>query len=134
MKYEEIKDLLNSGFTSDQIIALTTSGAIPSAPVKVPADVPPLPETSESPIKEEAPDPVPDAGASSVGDSNPAPDPAPDPVEELRETVRQLQAENEDLKKQIQTDNIRDRTIKSVSVPDASAMIAEIIRPTYNKK
>lgn len=128
MNYGEIMNLVQAGFTPDQIMKLTTSGVIPSAPESVPeVTAPPTPGPSESPIKEEAsaPDPAPDA--SSQGETD------PDPLDEIRETVRQLQAENEDLKKQIQSANIRDRTVQSVSVPDASATLAEIIRPTFHK-
>ena len=129
MNYAEVKDLLNSGFTPEQIISLTTSGAIPSAPEMTPADVPPLPEVSESPIKEEAPESVPETpGASSEGDNN------PDPLDEIRETVRQLQAENKQLREQIQTANIREMTMETVNTPDAAATLAEIIRPTFNRK
>lgn len=128
MNYGEIMNLVQAGFTPDQIMSLTTSGVIPSAPESGPeVTTPPTPGPSESPIKEEAsaPDPVPDA--SSQGESE------PDPLDEIRETVRQLQAENEDLKKQIQSANIRDRTVETVSGPDASATLAEIIRPTFHK-
>lgn len=129
MNYGEIMNLVQAGFTPDQIMSLTTSGVIPSAPESVLADKTPSAGASESPIKEEAaaPDPTP-AAAPSEGETE-----QPDPLDEIRETVRQLQAENEDLKKQIQTANIRDRTVQSVSVPDASATLAEIIRPTFNK-
>ena len=128
MKYGEIMNLVQAGFTPDQIMQLTNSGAIPSAPDAVPeVTTPPAPGPSESPIKEEAPAPDPAPDASSQGESD------PDPLDEIRETVRQLQAENEDLKKQIQSANIRDRTVQSVSVPDASATLAEIIRPTFHK-
>lgn len=132
MNHGEIMDLVHAGFTPDQIMTLTTSGAIPSAPESVPeVTTPPASGPSESPIKEDAPapDPVPDA--SSQGDSGQ--DLAPDPLDEIRETVRKLQAENEDLKKQIQAANIRDRTMTTPAVPDASATLAEIIRPTFNK-
>ena len=127
MNYGEIMNLVQAGFTPDQIMSLTTSGVIPSAPESVQADITPSAGASESPIKEEASAPDPGPGASSQGETD------PDPLEEIREMVRQLQTENEDLKKQIQSANIRDRTIQSVSVPDASATLAEIIRPTFNK-
>ena len=129
MNYGEIMNLVQAGFTPDQITQLvTTSGAIPSAPESVPeVTTPPAPGPSESPIKEEAPAPDPAPDASSKGESE------PDPLDEIRETVRQLQAENEDLKKQIQSANIRDRTVETVSGPDASATLAEIIRPTFHK-
>lgn len=127
MNYGEIMNLVQAGFTPDQIMSLTTSGVIPSAPESVQADITPSAGASESPIKEEASAPDPGPGASSQGETD------PDPLEEIREMVRQLQTENEDLKKQIQSANIRDRTIQSVSVPDASATLAEIIRPTFHK-
>lgn len=128
MNYEQIKDLLNSGFTPDQITALTTSGTIPSAPDSLPEDPTPAPAVSESPVKEDVPE-SPDSGAPSEGDSNNE----PDPLEEIRETVRQLQEENKQLKDQIQTANIRDRTIPSVHVPDAADTLAEVIRPSFKK-
>lgn len=131
MNHGEIMDLVHAGFTPDQIMTLTTSGTIPSAPESVPeVTTPPASGPSESPIKEEAPAPDPAPDASSQGD--PGQDPAPDPLDEIRETVRKLQAENEDLKKQIQTANIRDRTMSTPAVPDASATLAEIIRPTFH--
>lgn len=124
MNYGEIMNLVQAGFTPDQIMSLTNSGAIPSVPDAVPeVTTPQAPGASESPIKEEASEP--DTDASSQGESE------SDPLDEIRETVRQLQAENEDLKKQIQTANIRDRTMQSVSVPDASEILAEVIRPTF---
>ena len=128
MTHGEIMELVQAGFTPDQIMTLTTSGALPSAPETVPADTTPSAGASESPIKEEAavPDPTP-AAAPSEGETE-----QPDPLEEIRETVRQLQAENADLKKQIQSANIRDRTINTVAVPDASKTLAEIIRPTFH--
>ena len=130
MNYEQIMDLVQAGFTPDQIMALTSSGVIPSAPDPGPeVTTPPLPEASESPIKEGTTVPDPEQSVPSEGDSNKD----TDPLEEIRETVRHLQAENEDLKKQIQSANIRDRTMNTVSAPDASATLAEIIRPTYHK-
>ena len=127
MTHGEIMELIHEGFTPDQIMTLTSSGMLPSVPDPVPADMTPSAGASESPIKEEAavPDPTP-AAAPSEGETE-----QPDPLEEIRETVRQLQAENADLKKQIQSANIRDRTIETVTVPDASKTLAEIIRPTF---
>ena len=128
MTHGEIMELVQAGFKPEQIMTLATSGTLPSAPDPVPEVTnPPAPGPSESPIKEEAaaPDPTP-AAAPSEGETD-----QPDPLEEIRATVRQLQAENADLKKQIQTANIRDRTIDTVTVPDASKTLAEIIRPTF---
>jgi len=129
MNHGEIMELVHAGFTPDQIMTLTNSGAIPSAPVPGPAEETPLPEPSESPIKEGAAAPDPEPSAPSEGDSNNE----TDPLDEIREQVRQLQSENADLKKQIQEANIRNRTVETVSGPDAAATLAEIIRPTFNK-
>lgn len=128
MTHGEIMELVQAGFKPEQIMTLATSGTLPSVPDPVPADITPSAGASESPIKEEAaaPDPTP-AAAPSEGETE-----QPDPLEEIRETVRQLQAENADLKKQIQSANIRDRTINTVAVPDASKTLAEIIRPTFH--
>lgn len=129
MNYTEIKDLLNSGFTPEQITLLTTSGTFPSVPETTPAEAATPQEVTESPIKEEAPIPE-ETEASSEGDSKQ--NETPDPLAEIRETVRKLQEENAELKKQIQTNNIRDRTMNSVSAPDAASTLAEIIRPSYH--
>ena len=127
MNYGEIIHLVDVGFTPDQIMMLTSFGALPSVPDPVPADMTPSAGASESPIKEEAAalDPTP-AAAPSEGETD-----QPDPLDEIRETVRQLQTENAELKKQIQSANIRDRTMETVAAPDASKTLAEIIRPTF---
>ena len=124
MTYTEIKDLLSSGFTPDQITQLTTSGDIPSSPD---------PETGADPITVtgslESP--------AEVGEETPLPSPTegedntPDPLDEIRQQLQQLQTENKQLREQIQTNNIRDRTVPSVAAPDAAATLAEIIRPTF---
>ena len=128
MTHGEIMELVQAGFKPEQIMTLATSGTLPSVPDPVPADTTTSAGASESPIKEEAavPDPNP-AAAPSEGETE-----QPDPLEEIRETVRQLQTENAELKKQIQSANIRDRTIETVTVPDASKTLAEIIRPTFH--
>ena len=128
MTYAEIKDLLSCGFTPEQINLLTTSGDFPSSPD---------PETGADPITE--------AGSlespAEVGEETPLPSPTegennnpdPDPLEDIRSQLQQLQQENKQLREQIQTNNIRDRTIESVTGPDASEILGEIIRPSFKK-
>ena len=127
MTYTEIKDLLSSGFTPEQITQLTTSGDLPSSPD---------PETGADPITAtgslESP--------AEVGEGTDIPSPTegeedtqPDPLEDIRQQLQQLQQENKQLKEQIQTNNIRDRTVPTVAAPDAAATLAEIIRPTFKK-
>ena len=126
MNYQEIKDLLSSGFTPDQITQLATiSGVIPSAPDPTPENIATAPAV-ESPAE---------AGEDTghiTGDPSPAEaEHEPDPLEDLRKQVQALQDENKELQKQIQSNNIRDRTFETVSAPDAAATLAEIIRPTF---
>ena len=128
MTYAEIKDLLSSGFTPEQITQLTTSGDLPSSPD---------PETGADPITAtvslESPAEVgegTDIPSPTEGEDN---TPDPDPLDDIRQQLQQLQQENKQLKEQIQTNNIRDRTVPTVAAPDAAATLAEIIRPTFKK-
>ena len=128
MTYTEIKDLLSSGFTPEQITQLTTSGDLPSSPdPETGADPITATVSLESPaeVGEETPLPSPTEGEDNTPD--------PDPLEDIRQQLQQLQQENKQLKEQIQTNNIRDRTMPTVAAPDAAATLAEIIRPTYKK-
>ena len=126
MTYTEIKDLLSSGFTPDQITQLTTSGDLPSSPD---------PETGADPITAT----VSLESPAEVGEETPLPSPTegedntPDPLEDIRSQLQQLQQENKQLREQIQTNNIRDRTIETVTGPDASEILGEIIRPSFKK-
>ena len=128
MTYTEIKDLLSSGFTPEQITQLTTSGDLPSSPdPETGADPITATGSLESPaeVGEETPLPSP-----TEGENN---NPDPDPLEDIRSQLQQLQQENKQLREQIQTNNIRDRTIESVTGPDASEILGEIIRPSFKK-
>ena len=128
MTYAEIKDLLSCGFTPEQINLLTTSGDLPSSPdPETGADPITATGSLESPaeVGEETPLPSPTEGEDTPPD--------PDPLDDIRQQLQQLQQENKQLKEQIQTNNIRDRTVPTVAAPDAAATLAEIIRPTYKK-
>ena len=126
MTYTEIKDLLSSGFTPDQITQLTTSGDLLSSPD---------PETGTDPITAT----VSLESPAEVGEETPLPSPTegeentPDPLEDIRQQLQQLQQENKQLREQIQTNNIRDRTVQTMTGPDASAILGEIIRPSFKK-
>ena len=130
MTYAEIKDLLSCGFTPEQINLLTTSGDFPSSPD---------PETGADPITAtvslESPAEVGEEGVtpSPTEGENTEQEQKPDPLEDIRTQLKALQDENKKLRETIQGNNIRDRTIPTVSEPDASATLAEIIRPTFNK-
>lgn len=110
MRYEEIINLLDRGFTPDQITALT-GAAVP--------DPEPAPE-------DPAPDPEP-----APADPEPAPaEPEPDPE------ISRLTTEVENLKKQLQAQNIK---TKSVSIlpgdrETVESVLATIIRPPFEHK
>ena len=130
MTYTEIKDLLSSGFTPDQITQLTTSGDLPSSPdPETGADPITATGSLESPaeVGEETPLPSPTEGEETT-DNNQW-----DPIEDLRQQLQQIRDENKQLREQIQTNNIRDRTVPTVAAPDAASILAEVIRPTFKK-
>lgn len=129
MTYQEIKDLLTSGFTAEQITMLTTTGVTPSTPVIPEASAPITEDNKESPaeVGEEGATPSPTEGENTEQEQK------PDPPEDIRTQLKALQDENKKLRETIQGNNIRDRTVPTVSEPDASATLAEIIRPTFNK-
>lgn len=128
MTYTEIKDLLSSGFTPEQITQLTTSGVNPSAPESPSGGEPITPTgevTSPAEVGEGTDIPSPTEGENNNQD--------PDPLEDIRSQLQQLQQENKQLREQIQTNNIRDRTIETITGPDASEILGEIIRPSFKK-
>ena len=129
MTYQEIKDLLTSGFTAEQITMLTTTGVTPSTPVIPEASAPITEDNKESPaeVGEEGVTPSPTEGENTEQEQQ------PDPLEDIRTQLKALQDENKQLKETIQANNIRDRTVPTVSVPDASTTLAEVIRPTFKK-
>lgn len=128
MNYNEIKDLIGLGFTPEQITMLTTSAVIPSTA-----------EASHvsDPISETVPEAPTEVGEDTQSSptegetKTPDQDQKADPLEEIRSQLKALQEENRQLKDEIQSNNIRDRTVPTVTPPDASATLAEVIRPTF---
>lgn len=110
MRYEEIINLLDRGFTPDQITALT--GAAAPDPEPAPADPEPDPEPTPA-------------------DPEPAPaDPKPDPE------ITGLRSEIENLKKQLQAQNIKTQSV-SILPGDretVESVLATIIRPPFEHK
>lgn len=110
MRYDEIINLLDRGFTPDQITALTGAAA-------------PDPEPAPS---EQEPDPEP-----TPADPEPAPaDPEPDPE------ISRLTTEVENLKKQLQAQNIKTQSV-SILPGDretVESVLATIIRPPFEHK
>lgn len=110
MCYDEIINLLDRGFTPDQITALT--GVAAPDPEPTPADPDPDPEPTPA-------------------DPEPAPaDPEPDPE------ISRLNGEIENLKKQLQAQNIKTQSV-SILPGDretVESVLATIIRPPFEHK
>ena len=127
MTYTEIKDLLSSGFTPEQITALTTSA------VPITAD-----ESQDPDTHSQDPDTVSPAEGSGTDDAQSVPDPdagnGPDALQEIRDALNQLQNENKQLREMVQSNNIRDRTMDTPGVPEVSAedILSGLIRPAYS--
>ena len=117
MRYEEIINLLDRGFTPDQITALTGAAA---------PDPEPAPEEQEP-----DPEPAPADPEPAPADPEPAPaDPEPDPE------ISRLNGEIENLKKQLQAQNIKTQSV-SILPGDretVESVLATIIRPPFEHK
>ena len=130
MTAQEIIQLLQGGFTHDEIIALTQTPAAP-APDSVPAPAP-APEPQPAPADEPAPAPVPAPAPA------PAPEPAPDPdaIAKLLQANSELQQQVAHLTSTLQANAIAQSMIPggTPQQPDAAQTLAQIIRPTRSKK
>ena len=135
MTVQEILQLLQGGFTHDEIIAFTQSPAAP-APDPVPAPVP-APEPQPAPADEPAPAPVP----------APAPTPAPEPAPAAdQQSIADLIRANQELQLQVAklTSTMQANAIAGSVIPGglptkapeeaAADVIAQIIRPTRKKE
>ena len=128
MTYAEIKDLLSSGFTPEQITALTTS------------DAPITSDHDPDPVDPQDPEVSPAEGSGEVvqPDDHPDPDAGTDSdgLQEIRKALEQLQQENKQLREMMQSNNIRDRTTETPGIPEVSAedILSGLIRPVYDEK
>ena len=126
MTAQEILQLMQGGFTHDEIMHLCSPDTVPS-----PAPAPePTPTPADEPTP--APDPVP----------APAPDPVPAP-EPDQPSISDLIKANQDLQLQVAklTSTMQSNAIASSMIPggmpkapDASDVLAQIIRPTRSNK
>lgn len=128
MTYDQIINLLDRGFTPDQISGLS-------------ADVPPavIPPVNPSPgIDGPAEDsPVTPSEGSSAPD--PGPEEQPEPAEPIKtvnlmDYIRDMQGEIANLKSQLQKTNIITRSVERipVSANQVDSVLAEFIRPPVN--
>ena len=130
MTAQEILQLLNGGFTHDEIIALTQAPAAP-APDPVPAPAP-APEPQPSPADEPPPAPVPAPAPA----PSPEPAPAADQLADLLKANAELQKQVAQLTSTIQANAIANSMLPggTPQQPDAAATLAQIIRPTRSNK
>ena len=117
MTFSEIKELLDSGFSRDDI--MTLAGSV--SPDPVPADLGPEPEPEPDPAPAE--DPVPDP--------SPAPEPAPAPAAAPDPITKQLNDNISKLIKTIQASNLINNTADKL--PDLNkevdSIMESLIRP-----
>ena len=122
MTYEQINNLLDRGFTPDQITLLTTSG-VPTAPES---------EESGDPANPLAVSPDNSNNTEQDPDLAPTPAPTPDPVPAMDNTA--VLDAIADLKKSVQAANIRTMSIDSVNSDNQlEKAMAEFIRPSFEK-
>lgn len=130
MTYTEIKDLLNQGFTKDEIMKLTNSEDTP-----ISSDTPSTAADTDSTETVEDKSPV---AGEEVENATSSPKQEPDTaVEEIKKQLQQIVSDNQELRKMIQTNNIRDRTIDTVApdvVAEAEKALAMLINPDYDGK
>ena len=130
MTAQEIIQLLQGGFSHDEIIALTQAPAATSPdPVPDPA---PAPEPQPAPVDEPAPAPVPATAPT------PAPEPAPaaDQIDKLLKANADLQKQVAHLTSTIQANAIAQSMMPGgvPQQPDAAQTLGQIIRPTRSRK
>ena len=123
MTYEQITNLLDRGFTPEQITMLTSSGAAPTpAPDPAPETEPgnPLPDENAGATTEPTPEP---AAA--------APEPTPAPADNSAAVLDAIK----DLKATIQARNILTASTEGIdSEQKLEKAMAEFIRPSFETK
>lgn len=119
MTYEQITNLLDRGFTPDQITLLTTSSVSPTQTEDTPTE--PV-EDEANPLAESSTD-------SPTGEEPAAPEAAP-----AEDKSTEVLAAIADLKKAVQANNIKTMSVESVN-PDAELekAMSELIRPSLQK-
>lgn len=130
MTAQEILQLMQGGFTHDEIIALTQETPVP-APVPVPGFAPD-PEPAPAPVDE----PAPVSSADLAPEPAPAAAPGPDQIAQLLKANADLQQQVAHLTSTLQANAIAQSMIPGgvPQQPDAAQTLAQIIRPTRSKK
>lgn len=126
MTAQELIQLLNGGFTHDEILQLVTPDTVP-APAPAPE---PAPAPADEPSPASAPVQVPAA------DPAPAPEPDQPSIADLIKANQDLQLQIAKLTSTVQANAIANSVVPGgvPQQPDASQVLGQIIRPTRSKK
>ena len=126
MTAQEILQLMQGGFTHDEIIQLVSPGTVPA----------PAPAPEPTPEPDNEPTPAPDPAPAPVPDPVPAPEPAQPSIGDLIKANQKLQLQVAKLTSTIQSNAIASSMMPGgmPKAPDASDVLAQIIRPTRTKK
>lgn len=128
MTATELLQLVNAGFTKEEIFHLTTGNN-------------PGPDPGPDPVPDPVPDPIPDP----IPDPSPDPVPGPDPdpgsnqdFDQLRQEMTQTRSDISAMMKELQKLNLKTNTVNVTPADDVSTRaaqaLAEIIRPTFKKE
>ena len=126
MTAQEILQLMQGGFTHDEIMQLVSPGSVP-APAPAPE---PTPEPDHEPTPAQAPAPAP------VPDPVPAPEPDQPSIADLIKANQELQLQVAKLTSTVQANAIAGSMMPGgvPHQPDAAEILGQIIRPTRSKK
>lgn len=126
MTAQEILQLMQGGFTHDEIMQLCSPDTVPA-----PA---PAPEPTPTPADE--PSPAPDPVPAPAQDPVPAPEPDQPSISDLIKANQDLQLQVAKLTSTMQANAIASSMIPGgmPKAPDASDVLAQIIRPTRKKE
>ena len=130
MTYEQITNLLDRGFTPDQITSLTISPVPTTGDVAAGGD-----GTGLSNHPQNAPaDPPPTAANDTDAATPDASSPAPVPTQAPADASADVLAAIADLKKTVQAQNIKTMTVDGLnSDAELESALAEIIRPKFER-
>ena len=132
MNFSEIKELLNAGFTHDEIMSLVTQDTTPDKTPDTNPDKTPdkTPATNPDKTPDTNPDKTPDTNPDKTPDNNPDKTPVEKQLEGLTSVVAGLM-------KAMQESNIINSSINTLPGSDTAAVdsiMASIIRPERKDK
>ena len=126
MTAQEILQLMQGGFTHDEIMQLVTPGTVPA----------PAPTSEPTPEPDNEPTPAPAPAPAPVPDPVPAPEPAQPSIGDLIKANQDLQQQVAKLTSAMQANAIFSSMMPGgmPQAPDAADVLGQIIRPTRQVK